>query len=153
MKDLPCDSLCSTCTGQITQYSEFYVTSHNLEELLIADSYGEMLATLSEVYPMSLFSELQPAILTLIDPRERNFFAPEPPEKLGCVNKTVIIIQSYNRLVSLPELSYRLLLDSMWRWSCPQQRNKKPAWCRRTAQQLWTCHHSTSTSLPAMVSA
>ena len=65
----------------IVQYLEFFVTNHNLDELLGTSKYSEFEAALREVYPLQEGN--QSAIIAVINPRARGILAPPPPAKLG----------------------------------------------------------------------
>ena len=67
--------------GQIAQYSEFFLTSHNVDELLNADTYEELMTALTELY--AALGGFEPILLALVNPRERNIAVPEPPAKIG----------------------------------------------------------------------
>ena len=73
----------STCTqiGQILQTSDLFVTNLNLNEMLTDANYDRLETALREVY--SGLEEAGPRVVTLIDPRDRNIEAPEPPERIG----------------------------------------------------------------------
>ena len=67
--------------GQIAQFSEFYITNMNLEEILSEEQYVQLNRTLWGVYPVQ--GDSLPLVIALIHPSDRNIEMPEPPARIG----------------------------------------------------------------------
>ena len=67
--------------GLILLTLDLLITNLNLDEILTDTSYASLQRAVTEVYSVSGGPE--PQIITLIDPRDRNIEAPEPPQRIG----------------------------------------------------------------------
>ena len=71
----------SNTLGRVAQYSEFYITNVNLEDILLEEQFVQLNTTLWGVFPVQ--GDSLPLVLALIHPRERNIETPEPPARIG----------------------------------------------------------------------